>query len=172
MDTPLGIPRFLRIVPSIGQSIGQVREKHGAVLVADAGLMEINAFVKLAQAFQVFFTAYAAFQGVGVLNLAEGDVVLLPGGKSGFRLFPENGEMAGIVCQPQVAFDQFGTAGIVAKAVEETDGSFRIVKMPEWLRLQPQLHQAAGLPAQHIQESAHGVQPGKEAFFIRMKPAV
>ena len=134
--------------------------------------MEINAVVKLPEAFQVFLPAYAAFQGVGELHFAEGDVVFLPGGEGEFRFFPENGEMAGIVCQPQVAFDKFGTAGTVAKAVEKTDGSIRIVKMAEGFRFQPQLHQAAGLPAQHIQESAHGVQPGKDAFFIRMKPAV
>ena len=71
--------------------------------------------------------------------------------------------MAGIVCQPQVAFDKFGTAGTVAEAVEKTDGSIRIVKMAEGFRFQPQLHQSAGLPAQHIQESAHGVQPGEDA---------
>ena len=91
--------------------------------------MEINAVVKLPEAFQVFLPAYAAFQGVGELHFAEGDVVFLPGGEGEFRFFPENGEMAGIVCQPQVAFDKFGTAGTVAKAVEKTDGSIRIVKM-------------------------------------------
>lgn len=81
--------------------------------------MEINAVIKLLEAFQIFFSAYAAFQGVGELHLTEGDVVFLPGGEGGFRLFPENGEMAGIVCQPQVAFDEFGAAGMVAKAVEK-----------------------------------------------------
>lgn len=119
MNAPLGITYFLCIIPPIGQGIGQVREKHGAFPVEDAGLMEINAIVKLPEAFQVFLPTYAAFQGVGKLHFAEGDVVFLPGGEGEFRFFPENGEMAGIVCQPQVAFDKFGTAGTVAEAVEK-----------------------------------------------------
>ena len=44
--------------------------------------------------------------------------------------------------------------------------------MAEWLRLQPKLHQASGLPAQHVQESAHGVQTGEHALLLRMEPAV
>ena len=172
MNAPLGIPRFFRVVPPVGQGVRQVREKHGSAPVEDAGLVEINAVVKLAEAFQVFLPAYAAFQGVGELHLAEGDVVFLPGGEGVCRFLPQDGEVAGVIRQPQVAFNEFGAAGVVAQAVEKADGALRIVEMAEGLRLQPKLHQASGLPAQHVQESAHGVQTGEHALLLRMEPAV